>query len=164
MKHNAPPSTIIFVEKLWNGSHNIKLQSSDPSAFRLAISMLKSFVNAYYRAYHPEMKVWNVAGAANESFFRWLSYVRVHCHAQVEWLSGAEAENETRGKWSPPREEAQLDPYAVLHLRESAPEVVIRAAYRALALICHPDRGGDAEEMRRINLAYETLERRLKAA
>lgn len=49
------------------------------------------------------------------------------------------------------------NPFAVLHLLPSAPPEVIKAAYKALALITHPDRGGDAEAFRKIQEAYEEL-------
>ena len=47
--------------------------------------------------------------------------------------------------------------YAVLWLRPGAPLGVVKAAYRALATAYHPDAGGDALAMRRLNDAYATL-------
>lgn len=47
--------------------------------------------------------------------------------------------------------------YEILGVRQDAPDVVIKAAYKALSQKHHPDRGGDAEVMKRINEAYETL-------
>lgn len=56
---------------------------------------------------------------------------------------------------------AKVDPvaaaYATLHLATSAPEAVIKAAHRALSLMHHPDRGGDLEQMKRVNAAYDLL-------
>ncbi len=48
-------------------------------------------------------------------------------------------------------------PHAVLFLIPGAPLEVIRAAHRALAMIHHPDRGGDSAKMSEINVAYEVL-------
>lgn len=45
--------------------------------------------------------------------------------------------------------------YAALHLMESAPPEVVRAAYRALAAMHHPDKGGDTRIMQNLNLAFE---------
>ena len=38
-----------------------------------------------------------------------------------------------------------------------APAEVVKASYRALALICHPDVGGDEGEMKAVNGAYLEL-------
>ena len=50
------------------------------------------------------------------------------------------------------------DPYLELHLQPTAPWEVVKAAYRALALLHHPDHGGNAEDFRRIQEAYEELD------
>ena len=54
-----------------------------------------------------------------------------------------------------------MDPYAVLGVARDAPVSEIRRAYVALARSTHPDVRGDdpdaAEQMRRINLAWEML-------
>lgn len=47
--------------------------------------------------------------------------------------------------------------YAALWLEPGAPEAVVKAAYRALAQTYHPDAGGSAEMMSRINAAYATI-------
>ena len=48
-------------------------------------------------------------------------------------------------------------PYAVLYIRDGAPDFVIKAAYKALAFEYHPDRGGNTEEFQRVKEAYDTL-------
>lgn len=47
--------------------------------------------------------------------------------------------------------------YDDLFITSEAPPEVIDAAYRALVKKYHPDTGGSAEDMKRINIAYETL-------
>lgn len=47
--------------------------------------------------------------------------------------------------------------HATLYVLPNAPKEVIRAAYRALAAIHHPDVGGDSERMIEINHAYAAL-------
>ena len=49
------------------------------------------------------------------------------------------------------------DAYAVLHLQPGAPHHVVKAAYRSLAQVHHPDAGGDTSQMARINAAYAVI-------
>lgn len=49
------------------------------------------------------------------------------------------------------------DPYATLGVRPGVSDAELRDKYVALARAHHPDRGGDANEMRRINDAYERV-------
>ena len=50
-----------------------------------------------------------------------------------------------------------MDYYKVLGVAENADEHEIKKAYRKLSLRHHPDRGGEAEEFKKINEAYSTL-------
>lgn len=47
--------------------------------------------------------------------------------------------------------------FRLLGLDPSAPPEVVKAAYKALCRLHHPDHGGRLEEMQRINMAYERL-------
>lgn len=49
------------------------------------------------------------------------------------------------------------DPYRCLGLSPSAPVEEVRARFHQLALEHHPDRGGSAAQMRKINEAYERV-------
>jgi curved DNA-binding protein CbpA len=49
------------------------------------------------------------------------------------------------------------DLYAILQVIPGADAVVITAAYRALARLHHPDSGGEARAMMRLNAAWEIL-------
>lgn len=59
-----------------------------------------------------------------------------------------------------PASEPQESPYSVLCVLPTAPWEVVRAAYKALVMLHHPDRGGDTETLQRINCAYTELESR----
>jgi hypothetical protein len=54
----------------------------------------------------------------------------------------------------------QDDPFAVLGVSARATPDQVRERYRELARQHHPDRGGDAAEMRRVNEAYEQIRAR----
>jgi hypothetical protein len=53
--------------------------------------------------------------------------------------------------------------FQVFHLLPTAPPELVRAAYRTLAKIFHPDKGGGAEIMRRLTETHDALVRRLSA-
>jgi hypothetical protein len=47
--------------------------------------------------------------------------------------------------------------YSVLGLKRSASDEDIKQAFREKALLCHPDKGGDPEDFRKVREAYENL-------
>jgi hypothetical protein len=47
--------------------------------------------------------------------------------------------------------------HAVLHLLPTAPSELVKAAYRALSMLYHPDRGGDVQKMQALYAAYEKI-------
>ena len=50
-----------------------------------------------------------------------------------------------------------MDYYSVLNVGKNATADEIRKSYRKLSLKHHPDRGGNAEEFKKINEAFQTL-------
>ena len=56
---------------------------------------------------------------------------------------------------------ASSDPWQTLHLRESAPIELVETAYRCLAKLAHPDRGGTDDSMRAITIARDALKARV---
>lgn len=78
-------------------------------------------------------------------------------YQHVDWSSLPPAWQVLACGGASPTVESGEDPYAVLHLLQSAPVEVARAAYRALALKAHPDHGGDELEMQRLNSAIEAI-------
>lgn len=50
-----------------------------------------------------------------------------------------------------------LGPYGVLYLLDMAPMEVVKASYKALVLKHHPDHGGDPEEFRKVQEAYDEI-------
>jgi hypothetical protein len=140
---------------------HVKLQSGDTYVFKLLLDTLKSFINPCYRYYDPGTRKWVVGEPATESFRRWLSYARTTFDARIEWLGEAYADPEA--EWTPPppprppRSKA-LDPHATLWLLPGAPPELVRAAFKCLATIYHPDKPtGDEEKMKELNSAYRRL-------
>lgn len=55
-----------------------------------------------------------------------------------------------------------LSPWAVLGLKENVTFDEVKSAYRKLAMKFHPDRGGNPEEFKKVQAAYEILEDKLR--
>ena len=51
----------------------------------------------------------------------------------------------------------RMDPYQILGLKHGASDGEVKQAYRRLASKHHPDKGGDAERFKEIQLAYEQI-------
>lgn len=49
------------------------------------------------------------------------------------------------------------DPYRVMHLLPTAPQVIVDAVFRTLAKLHHPDMGGSEEEFKLLNDAYQRI-------
>jgi len=50
-----------------------------------------------------------------------------------------------------------MDPYKVLGVPRGAPEAEVKKAYRKLAMQHHPDKGGDPEQFKKIQAAYDSI-------
>ena len=50
-----------------------------------------------------------------------------------------------------------MDPYEVLGVAKTAPDEEIKKAYRKLAIKHHPDKGGDPEQFKKVQGAYDIL-------
>jgi len=136
-----------------NGGHNVKLQSSDPEAeaFKLVIKALKRTIDFEYRSYDRGDKLWIINEDGYGQMMQWANHCRLRIGAEVKWQ-----QEPPRSRQPQPR----IDPYSILHLLPSAPPHVIRAVYKALATVNHPDKkGGDVVAMQQINRAYDQLTR-----
>jgi DnaJ-class molecular chaperone len=100
-----------------------------------------------------------------------------YCYLEIEWQ-----EDLITGRWMPLNPSTRLrhrcprayqrqapptsppppqvhSPYSVLYVSPDAPQEVIQAAYRALANLYHPDRGGNPEKMKALNIAFQEISR-----
>jgi len=50
-----------------------------------------------------------------------------------------------------------MDPYGALGIQKGSSEADIKKAYRKLAMQHHPDKGGDPEQFKQIQGAYDIL-------
>lgn len=51
----------------------------------------------------------------------------------------------------------ESDPFAVMHLTKTAPFELVKAAYKVLMKLYHPDAGGDPDKAQEINAAYSEI-------
>jgi hypothetical protein len=116
------------------------------------VAALKLSIPFSHRSFDAERRTWKVyppyVEALGQCVWRFFD--------GVEWLTP----DQNRSSAASLEEVRRCFPdHTLLHLLPDAPEGVVHAAYRALALQHHPDRAGaDAHQtMVRLNLAYERL-------
>jgi hypothetical protein len=123
-------------------------------------------------AWHPDWLRWfpiepeSITGDEELHEDRGVVYERYHrrhrCEKWQEHSRASSSSSSGSNSYEPPRERrAPLRPvrtaHATLFVAPDAPIEVIRAAYKALAMLYHPDLGGDLERMVALNRAYEEL-------
>ena len=114
------------------------------------ITLLKDEIPRECRGWDSEERVWRID-------INYLTTLRVLCEhcGRMEW------ESAEPGYYRATSARSAADPhaadFAVLHLLPTAPEELLRAAYRTLALKHHPDVGGDEGRMKSITGAYSRL-------
>ena len=111
------------------------------------VDALKAEIPGHARTYAPDTRAWTIAPAYAGIAIR-LMY---QAFTDVEVIDAAAGPGFDRG--GDPREAALV----VLHLRPSAPPELVDAAYRTLARLNHPDRGGDHDAMLALNQAVEQI-------
>jgi hypothetical protein len=121
---------------------------------RTLIDTLKAEIPAWYRGYDPATKTWSVEAA----------YVDEALDILLTFFPNAVIVDLNRQAPppppppSPPPPSPRASALAVLYLLPGAPPELIAGAYRVLAKLCHPDRGGSNEAMKALNDAYARLE------
>ena len=132
---------LVSIEQSAKSGWTVRL-SAEADGFRLLLDAFKRAITPTWRRYDPHSKVWKVSV---------LAAAELEVFVQRAELHGVEVIWRTLNA----RRRAH---FATLHLLPSAPAAVVSAAYKALARLHHPDRGGDHNAMLRINRAYEELE------
>lgn len=106
----------------------IRLRSSSTETFRDLIEELKA-IPYNQRSYDPQAKTWKVYDRAHLD--EWLDSAK-ELGAKVEWVD-EDSFRQPIGRMS------YRGACHTLHLLPTAPQEVIRASYRALSRIHHPD-------------------------
>lgn len=113
-----------------------------------------------FRRFNSETKRWEVhasklavAVVAAKRYFDHVDYSSLpeEIQLRIAALNSATSQLRIQGRLDP------ATPHEVLFVLPSAPWEVVRAAYKALAQIHHPDHGGEAERFVEIHNAYEEL-------
>jgi hypothetical protein len=132
-----------------DGGSEVKIFAADTNAFTYAISELKGIVPVAFRNYDPTKKTWIITdwGCLDE----WLDELRSVYEIETEYHD----EQPSR----PPPPQSIASPFQTLYLLPNAPPEVVKAAYKALAKIHHPDARGSSERMVEINRAFEVITR-----
>jgi hypothetical protein len=138
----------------------LKFGCDDTEDFLGLVRSLKSRVDWRARRFDPGEKLWYLTRAAGDDLRLWLL---AHFEADQRRLVGLDLDDLLEEAAPPPPSSppgrSPASPYDVLWLRPGAPPELVRAAYRALAQLHHPDRGGDHETMVAINRAFDALGR-----
>jgi hypothetical protein len=146
-------------EDALTNDYTIRLRSDERDSFTSAIETLKSYVGPSCRSYDPQTKKWHVDEVASAYMHDWLDHCTATLGASVEWF-GARRTEQKRTQQPPPKKVPlvpHVECYRALYLVPGCPPELVKAAYRCLAQIHHPDKGGDTTQMQRINEAYRRL-------
>ncbi len=112
------------------------------------IGALKENIPHYYREWLPALKFWWIDRLFYPTALRLARRYFTQVIAKDDYSEPA----------APPPPPPPANPYGALYLLPTAPQPVVRAVYKVLAKLHHPDVGGDPELMKTINLAYEAIE------
>jgi hypothetical protein len=147
---NATSTIKIKITATDGGGCGVKIFAADSDAFSFAISALKEIIPAAFRSYEPAAKTWMITDW--ESLDGWISELRSVYPVETEH----HGEQPNQPPPAQPRQ-SRASPFTTLYLLPDAPPEVVKASYKALAKIYHPDVKGSNDKMIEINRAYETL-------
>jgi len=134
--------SIPYIATLPDGS--VRLEFPYNAVF---IRRLKDEVPAHARSYDPEAKAWFVD----------VPYAPRIIALFRRTFPDAHIDQDEPARPEPNRERGITTMYGTLCLTAEAPPELVASAYRILAKLHHPDRGGNDERMRQINAAYRQI-------
>ncbi len=130
-----------------SGGGEVKIFAADTNAFTYAISELKGIIPAAFRNYEPTKKTWLISDW--ECLEEWLGELRSVYAVETVY-------DDEQPSQKPPSQSI-ASPFQTLYLLPNAPPEVVKASYKALAKIYHPDLRGSNEKMIAINRAFEII-------
>lgn len=110
------------------------------------IDEFKRLISWRQRTWDPDAKVWHIRPSAVDDV---IAFCKTY-YDDVNIVMFSRQRSQSSGT----RSDGALD---VLYLRPGAPKELIDAAYKTLARLHHPDKGGDTATMQAINAAYERI-------
>jgi hypothetical protein len=115
------------------------------------VSLLKTRIPSISRQWNPDTKSWSIAPRCAST----LTLSTGLLGFDIEWLT-------TKGSASSTKQAAGDADLAKLYILQGAPKEVVQAAYRALALLYHPDRAGyeSTTRMQEVNRAYDNVKKK----
>lgn len=143
--------------------YELRFGCGDTETFLGLVGSLKSRIDWHDRRFDPAERVWYVDEDAGRDLWDWIvAHVGVDQRRFVGVDPAALRGEDRRARTAappppPPPGRAAGSPYDVLMLRPGAPPELVKAAYRILAQLHHPDRGGDHEAMVALNRAFAAL-------
>jgi hypothetical protein len=150
--HQTAPGSKLYMRP--EGDDWIRLRGTKKSFVNLLRKMVRPSSYLYYDA---EKSAWLVywknipiVVEAAKRYFPVVDWSALPDRLQMYAAGGKIPEDN-------PLPEAGGSPYDVLFVTEHAPNSVIKAAYQALSLQHHPDRGGDEEKMADLAVAYAAI-------
>lgn len=151
---------VTVLEELADGGWRFAFTADTPEKFNYAVAALKAQIHPGMRKWLPDDRCWWISSPGMLRLYDLFSDVRDamnqrtrHTQGQQRQRSQQSHQQRTRSNVAPVE---TAEAFATLYLLPSAPLPVIKAAYRALANIHHPDHGGNTETMKRLNKAHET--------
>jgi hypothetical protein len=130
-----------------SGGGEVKIFAADTNAFTYAISELKGIIPAAFRNYEPTKKTWLITDW--ECLDEWIGELRSVYAVETVY-------DDEQPSRKPPSQSI-ASPFQTLYLLPNAPPEVVKASYKALAKIYHPDLRGSNEKMIQINRAFEII-------
>jgi hypothetical protein len=143
--------TIITVCKLADDDYTVRVHGGFKWTFDGVIDKLKNGIPSFARRWEPHNKAWRIR--SDQFLHRWLDICLWDDEVEAAW----EKERQHQPPPRQPKATARAAAFVTLHLLPTAPPELVKAAHKTLALLHHPDKGGDLRTMQAINAAYDVL-------